>query len=57
LHQGQIEAARAAYAQGIEQFGRDEAKKAGAVKDLKTLITRGLRTAEAKEILDTYWHE
>ena len=57
LHQGQIEAARAAYARGIEQFGRAEAEKAGAVKDLQNLIARGFHATEAKEILDTYWHE
>ena len=57
LRQGDIEAARRAYAQGMQMFGAAEAERVGALQDLRNLIDRGTRVAEAKEILDTYWSE
>ena len=57
LHQGQIETARTTYARGIEQFGATAAAEVGAAKDLQNLIARGIRATEARDILNTYWHE
>ena len=57
LHQGDTEAARRAYAQGMQMFGAAEAERVGALQDLQNLVDRGIRVAEAEEILDTYWSE
>jgi len=55
LVQGDMQKARAAYARGVEEFGAEEGIRVGAVKNLKHVISLGMRAAEAREILATYW--
>ncbi|MBM3278521.1 MAG: tetratricopeptide repeat protein [Candidatus Handelsmanbacteria bacterium] len=55
LKLGRFEQARQSYAEGIEKYGADEAKKIGAVEDLKQLLQQGIHTAEAQKLLDAYW--
>ncbi len=55
LVQGRAEAAEAAYARGVAQFGREEAVKIGAVADLRQ-VQKTLRHPVAQRLLDRYWH-
>jgi len=57
LAKGDIEKARETYARSVAEFGTAEAEKIGAVDDLKDLIARGIRAAEAQEILNAYWKQ
>ena len=57
LAQGRAKEARQAYAQGMERFGAAEAARLGTVRDLKKLVTNGVQTAVAPELLNTYWPE
>jgi len=55
LRQGYFEQAKQSYTEGIAKYGADEARKIGAVDDLRQLIAQGIQTAEAQKLLDTYW--
>ena len=55
LAKGEIDAARATYARGVEEFGAEEAEKIGAVDDLQEFVGRGAHASAAQAILDTYW--
>ena len=54
LVQGRVEAAEAAYAQGVAQFGCEEAVRIGAVEDLRQ-VQQTLQHPVAQRILDRYW--
>ena len=56
LLKGDIDAARATYAAGVARVGVTQGEKTGAVDNLNYLISRNIRTAEAKEILTTFWN-
>jgi len=56
LASGDTNAAREAYAEGIRQFGAQQAREINAVHDLDRLIERGDRAADtARDIRATYW--
>ena len=56
LAAGDTKAAREAYAQGIRQFGAEQARQIGALLDLDKLIERGDRATDtARDIRATYW--
>jgi len=55
LRLGRFEQARASYAEGIARYGPDEARKVGAVEDLKQLLQQGVHAEQARQLLDTYW--
>ena len=55
LAKGEFDAARAAYARGVEEFGAEEAKRNGAVGDLKEFIGRSVHADVAQEILEKHW--
>ena len=57
LAKGDINAAKATYAQGVKEFGAGEAERIGAVDYLRELIRLNTQAASAREILQTYWHE
>jgi len=53
LAMGDIASARAAYALGLRQFGREEARKMGAIDDLEDLIEKGIQVEAASQILQS----
>jgi tetratricopeptide (TPR) repeat protein len=55
LAMGDTSAARAAYAEGVRQFGSEQVREINAVHDLDRLIERGGETATARDIRATYW--
>ena len=52
---GERQKARAVYAQAVAQFGAEEGKRIGAVRDLKELEKNGAHAALAQMVLRTYW--
>lgn len=55
LAQGDLVAARRAYARGVDEFGREEAVRIGSVDDLQALAERGVQSAVARQLLRDYW--
>ncbi|MGY8822635.1 MAG: tetratricopeptide repeat protein [Candidatus Latescibacterota bacterium] len=55
LAMGDTSAARAAYAEGVRQFGSEQAREINAVHDLDRLIERSGEAATARDIRATYW--
>ena len=53
LSLGHTEQARTAYAEGIAQYGADEAERIGSVASLKVLAKSNSQAA--RDILQTYW--
>jgi len=51
LARGDVGKARAAYAQGISEFGVEEAERIGVFDDLADLIERGVQREAAREVL------
>ena len=55
LASGQVERARAAYAQGVEAYGAETAVQIGAVDDLRKFMGGGSSATEAAAILRMHW--
>ncbi len=55
LATGDTSAARAAYAQGVRQFGAEQARQIGAVHDLDALSEKSENATTARDIRTTYW--
>jgi tetratricopeptide (TPR) repeat protein len=55
LRLGQVQLARKTYEEGNQRYGADEARRIGAVDDLKQLVEQGVQVTEAKTLLNNYW--
>ncbi len=55
LLQGRTTEADSAYSAGVRRFGAEEARRIGAVDDLRNLVAQNNRAREAQRILARYW--
>jgi tetratricopeptide (TPR) repeat protein len=55
LRLGQVQLARKTYEEGNQRYGADEARRVGAVDDLKQLIAQRIQADQAQKILHAYW--
>ncbi|MGY8827091.1 MAG: tetratricopeptide repeat protein [Candidatus Latescibacterota bacterium] len=57
LMRGDVDSTRAAYATGIEKYGRSSAEKLEVLQHLQRLASLNIQAEEAHHIIRTYWPE